>query len=97
MNHGLQVHQPGYADGAVSSGQRNRVLRNTYWLLALSMIPTVLGDDLWAKAIRHYVEKHRGGSVITPDLQRAISARQPAGRRTALGTARRGLPSGAWP
>jgi modulator of FtsH protease len=23
--------------------QRNRVLRNTYWLLALSMIPTVLG------------------------------------------------------
>ena len=23
--------------------ERNRVLRNTYWLLALSMIPTVLG------------------------------------------------------
>jgi len=23
--------------------QRNRVLRNTYWLLALSMVPTVLG------------------------------------------------------
>ena len=22
---------------------RNRVLRNTYWLLALSMVPTVLG------------------------------------------------------
>jgi modulator of FtsH protease len=30
--------------GAVLGGaQRNRVLRNTYWLLALSMIPTVLG------------------------------------------------------
>ena len=29
--------------GAVSTAQRNRVLRNTYWLLALSMIPTVLG------------------------------------------------------
>jgi modulator of FtsH protease len=29
--------------GAVSAAQRNRVLRNTYWLLALSMIPTVLG------------------------------------------------------
>lgn len=29
--------------GAVSTQQRNRVLRNTYWLLALSMIPTVLG------------------------------------------------------
>jgi modulator of FtsH protease len=26
-----------------SSLQRNRVLRNTYWLLALSMVPTVLG------------------------------------------------------
>lgn len=28
---------------AVSTETRNRVLRNTYWLLALSMIPTVLG------------------------------------------------------
>ena len=28
---------------AVSSEQRNKVLRNTYWLLALSLIPTVLG------------------------------------------------------
>lgn len=27
----------------ISSQQRNKVLRNTYWLLALSMIPTVLG------------------------------------------------------
>lgn len=26
-----------------SSEQRNRVLRNTYWLLALSLLPTVLG------------------------------------------------------
>ncbi|WJF91196.1 Bax inhibitor-1/YccA family protein [Paraburkholderia bonniea] len=30
--------------GAVSTAStRNRVLRNTYWLLALSMVPTVLG------------------------------------------------------
>ncbi len=29
--------------GASSVAQRNRVLRNTYWLLALSMVPTVLG------------------------------------------------------
>jgi modulator of FtsH protease len=29
--------------GASSVGQRNRVLRNTYWMLALSMVPTVLG------------------------------------------------------
>src|SRR5579864_6044872 len=31
-------------NGAVSTVEtRNRVLRNTYWLLALSMVPTVLG------------------------------------------------------
>src|SRR5580692_11398232 len=31
-------------NGAVSTAEtRNRVLRNTYWLLALSMVPTVLG------------------------------------------------------
>jgi modulator of FtsH protease len=29
--------------GLASAGERNRVLRNTYWLLALSMVPTVLG------------------------------------------------------
>jgi len=28
---------------AVSSAQRNQVMRNTYWLLALSLLPTVLG------------------------------------------------------
>jgi len=29
--------------GVSSVAERNRVLRNTYWLLALSMVPTVLG------------------------------------------------------
>ena len=29
--------------GATIAAERNRVLRNTYWLLALSMVPTVLG------------------------------------------------------
>ena len=29
--------------GVASAEQRNRVMRNTYWLLALSMLPTVLG------------------------------------------------------
>ncbi len=36
-----------YLGGAQGTGalqaQRNKVLRNTYWLLALSLIPTVLG------------------------------------------------------
>ena len=42
MNHSLQTasYDHAYSDTAV---QRNRVLRNTYWLLALSMVPTVLG------------------------------------------------------
>lgn len=38
--------QPNYVTGAVGNDNvlvRNRVLRNTYWLLALSMLPTVLG------------------------------------------------------
>jgi modulator of FtsH protease len=43
MNQSLQ---PVYVDrmgSEVAVEQRNRVLRNTYWLLALSMVPTVLG------------------------------------------------------
>jgi len=42
MNQPLQANYAGYGEVA-SIEQRNRVLRNTYWLLALSMVPTVLG------------------------------------------------------
>jgi modulator of FtsH protease len=42
MNDQVQtINDYGYAPSSVE--QRNKVLRNTYWLLALSMIPTVLG------------------------------------------------------
>jgi modulator of FtsH protease len=41
MNEPIQRIDYGFA-GSIAA-QRNRVLRNTYWLLALSMIPTVLG------------------------------------------------------
>ena len=41
MNPILQK-QPAY-DVAIGQVTRNKVLRNTFWLLALSMIPTVLG------------------------------------------------------
>ncbi len=34
---------PGYASSGSLAAGSNRVLRNTYWLLALSMLPTVLG------------------------------------------------------
>lgn len=43
MNQSLQTAYSGYAGSGVTVEQRNRVLRNTYWLLALSMVPTVLG------------------------------------------------------
>lgn len=33
----------GATGGVLETASRNRVLRNTYWLLALSMVPTVLG------------------------------------------------------
>jgi len=43
MNESLQPVFTGYAGSGDVAAQRNRVLRNTYWLLALSMVPTVLG------------------------------------------------------
>ena len=42
MNDRLQPF-PGTADIGLAGAQRNTVLRNTYWLLALSLVPTVLG------------------------------------------------------
>ena len=42
MRDNIQVFGAGQVAGD-SSAQRNQVLRNTYWLLALSMVPTVLG------------------------------------------------------
>jgi len=43
MDRSLQTANPVYAGTGLSVDERNRVLRNTYWLLALSMVPTVLG------------------------------------------------------
>ncbi len=42
MNQSLHT-APGYVGSGAMTEQRNRVLRNTYWLLSLSMVPTVLG------------------------------------------------------
>jgi modulator of FtsH protease len=42
MSENVQTYT-GFAGAGALSSQRNRVLRNTYWLLALSMVPTVLG------------------------------------------------------
>ncbi len=43
MEERLQTVNAGYAGAGALAEQRNRVLRNTYWLLALSLVPTVLG------------------------------------------------------
>lgn len=43
MNPQFHSPMPAYAGQLPSVQQRNKVLRNTYWLLALSMVPTVLG------------------------------------------------------
>ena len=43
MNEQLQAAYAGTSGSGALVEQRNRVLRNTYWLLALTMVPTVLG------------------------------------------------------
>ncbi len=40
--------------------------------LVLHMLRYILGDELFFKAIRHYVTKHRDGIVGTEDLRKAI-------------------------
>ena len=40
--------------------------------VVLDMLRTELGDELWWKAISHYVTTHRASDVLTHDLQRAI-------------------------
>ncbi|MDB5936369.1 MAG: hypothetical protein JWQ01_3713 [Massilia sp.] len=42
----IPTTQQGYGYAVDSQAVRHRVLRNTYWLLALSMIPTVIGSYL---------------------------------------------------
>jgi len=42
MNQNIQDY-PFESSPTTTAAERNRVLRNTYWLLALSMVPTVLG------------------------------------------------------
>jgi modulator of FtsH protease len=43
MNQSLQTYRSAGYSAGTGVQERNRVLRNTYWLLALSMVPTVLG------------------------------------------------------
>lgn len=54
-----EVTNWGSAGQVLSQEQRNKVLRNTYWLLALSMIPTVLGA--WVGVSFGITQSLRGG------------------------------------
>ena len=45
--------------GVTTPEQRNKVLRNTYWLLALSLLPTVLGA--WVGVATGITQSLRGG------------------------------------
>ena len=38
-----QIQYISYRELGLDASQRNKVLRNTYWLLALTLVPTVLG------------------------------------------------------
>jgi modulator of FtsH protease len=58
MNDQVQTYEQG-AGYAYGAEQRNRVLRNTYWLLALSLVPTVLGA--WIGVATGITASLRGG------------------------------------
>ena len=58
MNENVQPVGFGYALPSVE--QRNKVLRNTYWLLALSLLPTVLGAWL---GVATGITRYLGGAL----------------------------------
>jgi len=53
------------AGGAVAESQ-NRVLRNTYWLLALSMLPTIAGA--WVGMQLNFIALFAAAPIMTPLL-----------------------------
>jgi FtsH-binding integral membrane protein len=55
------LHRMNFGTTLDTVGTRHRVLRNTYWLLALSMVPTVLGA--WLGVQFHF--SLLGGSPLT--------------------------------
>jgi len=54
------------AGGAVAVPDANRVLRNTYWLLALSMLPTIAGA--WAGMQFNFIRFFMAAPVMAPLL-----------------------------
>src|SRR6476660_647161 len=50
--------------GAPVAETQNRVLRNTYWLLALSMLPTIAGA--WAGMQMNFLGLFRSAPILAP-------------------------------
>ena len=53
------IHSSADYGYGISQEQRHKVLRNTYWLLALSLLPTVLGA--WLGVATGITQSLRGG------------------------------------
>ena len=64
-----QTMQPRMGETAVVQDQ-NRVLRNTYWLLALSMLPTIVGA--WAGMQLNFIRLFAAAPIMTPLLMFAL-------------------------
>lgn len=60
----LQTVGNGYVGEVGSVDQRNRVLRNTYWLLALSLLPVVAGA--WLGMRLDFVTYFKAAPIMTP-------------------------------
>ena len=56
--------------GEIVVQDQNRVLRNTYWLLALSMLPTLAGA--WAGMQFNFIAAFKAAPIMTPLLMFAV-------------------------
>lgn len=61
-----QFGSGGYTSSTLAATSPSVVLRNTYWLLALSMIPTVFGA--WMGSALNFVGLFRAAPIMTPLL-----------------------------
>ena len=72
MNNKLNTYGFGNsAAGVTDVAVRNRVLRNTYWLLALSMVPTVLGA--WIGVVTGFTALISGSPMMSALLFLAVA------------------------
>lgn len=66
----VTIDQPMTQAGQVAGDAQHRVLRNTYWLLALSMLPTIAGA--WTGMQFNFVKLFAAAPVMTPLLMFAV-------------------------